>query len=203
MSTLANRRSWIDEGTDPVPAAGAAAEAAAFPDLAANTRDTAGARLVHQYFGSVLPVRPSGAPQSPAQPTIGTIEDERPAFKAPLLPERRSTRIVSYHALQEWEGYVTSISSDTFTADLVDMTRAAKQADEQVELDLDEIGVEQRGELQVGAVFRWTIGYETLPSGQRRRVSQLVFRQLPKWTEVDIDAAQRQGAERHGRIKWE
>ena len=123
-----------------------------------------------------------------------------------LPPLKRSTkpmRAETYHALQEWEGYVTGIHNQAFTADLVDVSRAAKEAGEQVELPLNEIGDDDRSELKLGSVFRWTIGYETLPAGQRRRVSQIVFRKLPKWTRADIDAARQLGQNRHKKIRWE
>jgi hypothetical protein len=157
-------------------------------DLAANTRDNSMARVVREYLKPTTALDPS----SPSS-----------ALDVPVLRERRSSNVASYHALQEWEGYVTAIGAETFTADLVDKTRATDQPDEQVEMPLDEIGDEQFGELRVGAIFRWTIGYETAPSGQQRRVSQLVFRQLPRWTQAEIDHANQLGAARHRHIQWD
>ena len=115
-----------------------------------------------------------------------TTERDHPAGKWPgaVAPPRA---LASFHALQEWEGYVTAISEDTFTADLVDITRASTVAEEQSEFLLSDLDSHQRTELRIGSVFRWAIGYERSSSGTRKRVSQLVFRQLPRWTQADIE----------------
>jgi len=180
---------------------------ASVADIAANDQQNSTARVVRDYYASVLPLRVvrEGTEDRDVvvHSTVDRFQERGGRLRAPVLPERRLASIASYFALQEWEGYVTSIGSKTFTADLVDMTRFAKHANEQVELPLEEIGAEERRELRAGSIFRWTIGYETLPSGQRRRVSQLVFRQLPRWSQADIDAANRLGHDRHRQIKWE
>ena len=42
--------------------------------------------------------------------------------------------------------------------------------------------------MAVGSIFRWVIGYERTPEGTRKRVSQIVFRDLPRMTESDLRA---------------
>ena len=37
-----------------------------------------------------------------------------------------------------------------------------------------------------GSVFRWVIGYERSPAGTKKRVSQIVLRDLPAVTEADL-----------------
>ena len=155
-------------------------------------------RLVRQMRRLRIP----GTDETGTHATVDLPQEQR-LLRAPLLPERPSRSIASYFALQEWEGYVTNVGAETFAAELVDMTRFANGASEHAEIPLDEIGSEERRELKVGSIFRWTIGYETLPSGQRRRVSQVVFRQLPRWSKADIDAANRLGRHRYRQIKWE
>ena len=38
----------------------------------------------------------------------------------------------------------------------------------------------------VGSIFRWVIGYELSPAGTKKRVSQIVFRDLPRMMERDF-----------------
>ncbi|MGH6816459.1 MAG: hypothetical protein ACREC6_12215 [Hyphomicrobiaceae bacterium] len=178
--------------------------------MAANDDEKAQIRIVKRYRSSIgqPPEERSGtgaleaAGQHRRSPTDGA-NPERMLPNVPVVAVRHSPATASFHALQEWEGYVTGIGPETFTADLVDVTAASKQAEEQVELPLEELGHRQRAELKVGSVFRWAIGYETTPAGQRRRVSQLVFRQLPRWTQADINAANQLAHLRHRQIKWE
>lgn len=207
MSTAIDRTTWVEQDAPSSLGNPEPERESAITALAANSRATATGRLVRQYYRAALAAdrhddgrgRTDNQPVTPQQ----TATPSGIKLEAPILPAERFAYVVSFHALQEWEGNVTSIDGETFGADLVDMTRAARQADEHVELPIEEIGQEQRSELRLGAVFRWTIGYETLPTGQRRRVSQLVFRQLPRWTRSDIDAAKRQASNRYRRIEWE
>ena len=48
--------------------------------------------------------------------------------------------------------------------------------------------------MKVGAVFRWTLGYERSPSGTKKKVSQVVFRRLPAWSKRDIDESNKEAA---------
>ena len=36
------------------------------------------------------------------------------------------------------------------------------------------------------SIFRWVIGYERSASGTKKRVSQIVFRDLPRLTRADV-----------------
>ena len=52
--------------------------------------------------------------------------------------------------------------------------------------------------MQVGSIFRWVIGYER-SAGPVRRVSQIVFRDLPAISQGDLSAEQDLGQpSRHG-----
>ena len=179
---------------------------ASVADIAANDRQNSPARVVKRFYANFRPVPVAGEGtrdvDTPWHPTVDRFQ-EGGLIRAPVLSARRRANIASYFALQEWEGYVTSVGSETFMADLVDMTTFATYPQEQVELPLEEVSAEERREMKAGSIFRWTIGFETLPSGQRRRVSQLVFRQIPRWSQADIDAANRLGNDRYRQIKWE
>lgn len=102
----------------------------------------------------------------------------------PKTKERRSPR-VTFHALQEWEGYVTEISDMEFNARLTDLTSRAKYASEEASIPRDEISDDDADKMQVGSIFRWVIGYER-KGRAKKRVSQIVFRDLPMITKSDM-----------------
>lgn len=121
----------------------------------------------------------------------------------PVFPRTKLRPRPSLLPLQEWEGHVIDISERGFTARLVDMTREERVASEEADFDFDDVSDPDRGLLREGAVFRWTIGYETAPGGSKKRVSQLVFRRLPKWTKTEIAQADRNASNLLSSITWE
>jgi hypothetical protein len=126
------------------------------------------------------------------------------SHQAPLVFPRAELRPRSNLVpLQEWEGCVIDITEIGFTARLVDMTRQEHTATEEADFDFEDVSDPDRDLLREGAVFRWTIGYETAPSGSKKRVSQLVFRRLPKWTKKEIAQSDRNADELLNGIDWE
>ena len=102
----------------------------------------------------------------------------------PVPPRARSTSTL--HALQEWEGYVVAIDNTEFLARLVDLTAGSSHEEEEANIPLDEISDYDAARIQVGSIFRWVIGYERSATGTKRRVSQIVFRDLPAVTKSDL-----------------
>jgi hypothetical protein len=100
----------------------------------------------------------------------------------------------TFSPLQEWEGYVREISSDGISVDLVDVTANAKNITEQAKIPFEEFSDADRQKLRIGAIFRWSIGYQRTTSGTKMRVSNIVFRDLPRWTRKDIREAQEEAA---------
>ena len=86
------------------------------------------------------------------------------------------------HALQEWEGYVVEVERDELVARLVDLTAGSTHEEEEAVIPLAEISECDVAAVRVGSIFRWVIGYERSPSGTKKRVSQIVFRDLPRMT---------------------
>ena len=107
----------------------------------------------------------------------------------PLSEPVFSASDTNFVALQEWEGYVIAINDDDFEARLLDLTARAKREEEEATIPYSEISEKERSEMRLGSIFRWTIGYESAPSGTRRRISQIVFRDLPVVTQRDADEA--------------
>ena len=101
-------------------------------------------------------------------------------------PHPRRTPAATLHALQEWEGYVLAIGATDFTARLVDLTAGSTHEEEEAEIPLAEISDDDADRIRPGSIFRWVIGYERSPAGTRKRVSCIVFRDLPAITKTDL-----------------
>ena len=102
----------------------------------------------------------------------------------PPLPRRAPT--ASFHALQEWEGYVVEMRATDFVAHLTDLTAGAPHEQEEATIPLSELSDHDAARMTTGSVFRWVIGYERSPAGTKKRVSQIVLRDLPAMTEADL-----------------
>ena len=103
-------------------------------------------------------------------------------------------------SLQEWEGAVVQISTDSFLARLVDLTQ--QNPDEEADFLLDDVSDEDRKLVAPGAVFYWCIGYR-VRKGQRSRTSEIRFRRLPAWTEREVEESKHKAAELQRAIIWE
>ena len=108
-----------------------------------------------------------------------------------LDPMPQVPHSVTMLALQEWEGYVVEKGEKDFSARLSDITATslAKRTDwvdmEEAVIPLSELSEDDLWRLRPGSIFRWIIGYEWSVSGTKRRVSQIVFRNLTAMTEED------------------
>jgi hypothetical protein len=134
-----------------------------------------------------------------------TEPGKQPVDFVDLFPPRvgpqpfRST----FTALQEWEGYVLWVSDETFSARLIDLTDRRKNEDEEADFPLTDLSDSQRRELRPGAIFRWAIGYRRTRSGTKERVSKIVFRRLPAWTERELESNRRKAEEWASRLAGE
>ncbi len=54
------------------------------------------------------------------------------------------------------------------------------------EVQVIELSDEDSAKMRPGSIFRWVIGYERTAAGTKRRVSQIVFRDLPAITRMDL-----------------
>ena len=102
------------------------------------------------------------------------------------LSNTRAPRMATLHPLQEWEGHVVEIEKSEFVARLVDLTAGQWHESEKAVIPLAEISEYDASRIVIGSIFRWVIGYERSPEGTRKRVSQFVFRDLPRVTGADL-----------------
>ncbi len=106
------------------------------------------------------------------------------------IPSSAQWRVSTFHALQEWEGYVLSVRDTDFVARLVDITGGSANAAEEADIPLAEISENDLTKLRRGSIFRWVIGYERSISGSKKRVSEIVFRDTPAMNETDMQKAE-------------
>lgn len=90
--------------------------------------------------------------------------------------------------LQKWEGVVDEVRDRTFVARLIPII--GQPGDLEAEIYFDEVSIDDRPLVKPGAFFYWSVGYKDGPAGQRSRESLVRFRRLPRWTLVEINAAQ-------------
>ena len=92
--------------------------------------------------------------------------------------------------LQQFEGTVTSIDDEEFTAVLLDLSDADRPEEEATFL-LDEVSPGDTSLVVPGAKFRWSIGYRTDIFGQRERSSRIRFLRIPGWRRNIVEAIER------------
>src|SRR5262249_22454391 len=145
------------------------------------------ARLIGRYVDrerALAAVTLNGATQK-MRPTSETKEARHSYWSPPKMRAVNWTRANTFVAVQEWEGVVESITPDHIVASLVDLTAGKNRATETAEIPLAEINERDIEKLGVGRVFRWAVGYLRLKSGTRKRISNIVFRDIPQWTKTD------------------
>lgn len=132
--------------------------------------------------------------------SAGSEQEDNALSRIVTLPQPRVRRSssVTLHALQEWEGYVVEIGEHEFVANLVDLTAGMSYATDEATIPMEEISEHDAEKMSEGDIFRWVIGYERSASGTKRRVSQIVFRDLPRMTAADFEEG-RKWAERVSR----
>jgi hypothetical protein len=126
----------------------------------------------------------------------------RPVFFVPKVASRDASERATFSPLQEWEGFVNEIGVDCFTGLLVDLTAKKTRAEEQMEFPISDLSEDDRSLLREGAIFRWSIGYQT-QHGTKKRVSQVVFRRLPVWTRSDFEESNQKVKEIVENIVWD
>ena len=112
--------------------------------------------------------------------------------------KRRELRVVpkardagfsrSFQLLQQWEGQVKEVTADSFVAIISDMTNP-RNAEEEVELGLEDVAPDDMQLLRPGSLFYWAVGYEDGRGVPRQRVSRIRFRRLPGLTTRDVARA--------------
>ena len=104
---------------------------------------------------------------------------------------------------EEWEGYVESIDKNEFFVVLTNVRSKSSLPTDQAVFSKDDINEHERPLLKEGAIVRWIIGREHLPTGQIRKVSELYFRRLPAHTKADYDRAYHKAKSLLEEVVWD
>jgi hypothetical protein len=99
-----------------------------------------------------------------------------------------------FDLLQQWECTIEEIGDGIVTASIRDLTDRT-QPDEIVDLPIDEFSPADSELVAPGAVFYWTIGYRTTPTGTKERVSRFRVRRMPSPTRRQIESIAREADE--------
>jgi hypothetical protein len=114
-------------------------------------------------------------------------QEPRPKI-SPFIPlDRNPPPLRRFELLQAFEATVLEVSADSFWAELHDLSNPSNPP-ETVELPLSEISKPDQSLLQPGSIFYWSIGYETSPTGQIRRISEIRLRRTPEWSQQTLDS---------------
>ena len=133
-------------------------------------------------------------------PRINTAgEVERRGRRVPSLMPKPTLSQDNFVLLEKWDGVVIGTDAETFAARLYraeDKTHTI-----QAVFSKNELKSEERGQIEEGAAFVWTLGYRDI-GATRHRDSVIYFRRLPAWDNHEIETAGRRGVELTNVIGW-
>jgi hypothetical protein len=109
-----------------------------------------------------------------------------------LINLKQASQNASFYAIQEWEGYVSSIDDIYLYADLIDLIIDEKRPSTYAKIPIVEIPEDELKLAIPGSIFRWSIGYRRSAAGQKDRVSRIRFRLLKSRPRFEIEAIDKQ-----------
>jgi hypothetical protein len=103
-----------------------------------------------------------------------------------------------FQVLQKWEGIVEEVKKDHILVKLIDLTNGG--TDEEALLDYEDISADDLALVKEGAMFYWSIGYETQLDRQVKKSSFIKFRRLPNISPGKFDAIHERAEELKNKI---
>jgi len=131
------------------------------------------------------------------------LEEILPRFPGLTPEEDRKFRGRTLTPIAEWEGYVESIGESEFFVQMINVRSESPLPTDQAFFSMDDVSAHEEHLLKEGAIVRWVIGRERLPSGQIRKVSELYFRQLPAHSKADFHRALTKAKTLLEKINWD
>jgi hypothetical protein len=116
---------------------------------------------------------------------IAVPERFNPQEVPPTTPQ--TTKIT---VLKEWEGVVDHVCENWFRARLSDI-QAPSEAQQLVEIDMEDVAPDDRHLLEEGAIFYWDIGRKQSRYGSVANFSEIRFRRMPAWSKRDLAQARK------------
>ncbi len=121
-----------------------------------------------------------------------SMTEDKMDFEQLFQPVRDRVRQPEMRTLTptaEWEGYIESIGDEEFFVKMVNVLSKSPLPTDQATFSKDDISEQDQKLLKEGAIVRWIIGRERLPTGQVRKVSEIHFRRLPAYRKEDYRQA--------------
>jgi hypothetical protein len=184
---------YVDGGTENVPAEGIGTAISRDQDQNSRLKSQILKELTGREFADVAIGFPGADTGTRNLVNLTGMHGQQRAVQnrvdlIPNMPTISDTRRPIFIALQEWEGIVIERKGDSFVARLHDLSDKQRIGEEEATFPVKEVSDDDLELLKIGAVFRWTIGFQKL-GATKQRISQLVFRRLPQWTKRDIREA--------------
>jgi hypothetical protein len=127
-----------------------------------------------------------------------TINSPTIQIPIPRVKTTKSTYRGNYILLKSYNGFVTAVSEQSFTARLY--TSGSDYPVMEAEFDLEELSLEDRKLVAEGAALVWTMGYHDQES--RKRESLIYMRRRPGWDKKEIEQAKLATEELTRDIQW-
>jgi len=115
---------------------------------------------------------------------------------------RLARDVISFIPIQEWEGCVTKIDGESFSARLLDVTLGETFENDAIELSHSDINPEDIERVKLGAIFRFTVGYQVAPKRPRLRGYQIFFRDIEPISNAALNAAAERGKARAAGLQF-
>lgn len=106
-----------------------------------------------------------------------------------------------FQVLQKWEGTVEEIDGETIHVSLKDLSH--KGVDEEAFLDFNDISQDDLPLVKLGAMFYWSLGYETHLDKQVRKSSLIKFKRLANINSSEFDTIHDRAKEIENMILFE
>jgi len=103
-----------------------------------------------------------------------------------------------FQVKQKWEGVVEKFDGKVIRVKLTDLTSGG--TDEEAELEIQDISKDDHKLVKEGAMFYWSIGYETQLDRQVRKSSFIKFKRLPKIDPIEFDSIHDRAKELEAKI---
>lgn len=108
----------------------------------------------------------------------------------------KTEAVATSRLIAEWHGFVASVESDHFLAELRGRHgEGVLGAHDEALIPISDVRDSDKLLLKEGAFFRLCISYEIDPRGSKRRFTEIVFRRLPAYRPSDLDDARNRGLE--------
>ena len=152
-----------------------------------------------------IQIQNANAVSKQASESVGQLETKRvvPPVDRCDWDQRNARKVRTLHPIAEWEGFVESITADEFSVRMVNVRSNSLLPTDQTTFNRNNVSDYDQQLLRVGAIVRWVVGRERLPTGQVRNVSELYFRRLPAHSEKDFIRAHNKAEKLLEMIVWE